>query len=132
MPTPKTPLAKARLTGAAAKDPQRYRDRSEPKTSGEPIGDPPKSLIGASKDVWLELVSNLEWLQREDRTAVEVACVAVGQMRAITRAGEQVPASMLSAANTAIGKLGASPTDRQKVAVAPDETEDDAFSVFQH
>ncbi|MDT6940722.1 hypothetical protein RI570_11245 [Brucella pseudogrignonensis] len=40
MPRPQTPLAKAALTGADKKDPQRYRDRSNPKASGRGIEKP--------------------------------------------------------------------------------------------
>ncbi|PTX74935.1 hypothetical protein C8N31_10236 [Sulfitobacter mediterraneus] len=130
MPRPKTPLSKAKLTGAMAKDPQRYRGRSEPSTSGEPVGDPPKHLNTHCKDVWHDLVGSLDWLQREDRIAVEVAAIAIGQVRTLMKLGEPIPASLLAASNTSLGKLGATPTDRQKVAQPPDEPEDDPFARF--
>ncbi len=128
MPAPRTPLAKAKLTGADKKDPQRYRDRSEPTTSGLRVGDPPRHMTGARKAAWLDLAADLGWLEREDRVALEIASVAIAQVRDLVKAGEPVPASLLAAVNTSIGKLGASPTDRAKVFQAADD--DDAANPF--
>lgn len=133
MPTPKNSLAKARLTGATAKDPQRYKGRSEPRTSGLPVGNPPEYLGKEAKAVWRELSASLGWLIREDRAAIELASVALGQVREFVKAGEPVPASLMAASNTALGKLGATPADRAKVAMpADDGDEDDPFAAFAH
>ena len=130
MPNPHTPLAKAKLTGANAKNPQRFRGRSEPKTSKQPVGNPPAYFDKTAKAIWKEFVADLGWLEREDRKALEGACVAIAQMRAMYVEGG-VTASMLAAVNTAVGKLGASPTDRSKVFQAgEDEDGDDPFSKF--
>lgn len=132
MPTPKNSLAKARLTGATAKDPQRYKGRSEPRTSGLPVGNPPEYLQANARAVWRELVGALGWLIREDRAAVELASVALGQVRTLVKAGEPVPASLMAASNTALGKLGATPADRAKVAMpADDDDEHDPWAQFQ-
>lgn len=130
MPNPQTPLAKAKLTGADAKNPQRFRGRSEPKTSNEPVGNPPGYFDKEAKAVWKEFVANLGWLEREDRAALEGACVAVAQVRRMYADGG-VTASMLAAMNTAIGKLGASPTDKGKVFQGQDgDDPDDPFADF--
>ena len=130
MPRPQTPLAKAKLTGAAAKDPQRYRGRSAPQSSKQPVGGPPEYFGDDARAVLAEFVANLGWLEREDRMALEGACVAVAQMRAMYAEGG-VTAAILAAVNTAIGKLGASPTDRGNVFQAPsDDEEDDPFAAF--
>ena len=131
MPNPKTPLSKAVLTGAAAKNPQRFRDRSEPKTSGQPIGKAPKHLGKTASTVWRELAGDLGWLEREDRVALELTSVALGQVRDCLALGEPVTASLLAAANTALGKLGACPADRSKVQVAPAEDDFDPFAAFE-
>lgn len=132
MPTPTNSLAKARLTGAAAKDPQRYRDRSEPRTSGQPVGKPPAHLNATCKAVWRDLSASLGWLVKEDRAALELASVALGQVRDFVKQGEPVPASLLAASNSAIGKLGATPTDRQKVTMQPDDDDiDDPWRAFE-
>lgn len=131
MPNPQTPLAKAKLTGAMAKNPQRFRDRSAPASSGASIGKPPAYLGKRAKAVWSEFVDQLGWLEFEDRMALESASVAIGQMRELVAAGEVINGAMFSAINTAIGKLGASPTDRGKVFQVPDEDDkDDPFARF--
>jgi len=130
MPTPPNSLAKARLTGADKQNPQRYRNRSEPNSSGQPVGDPHAYMTKTSKDVWRDLAGNLGWLECEDRLALEVASVAIGQIRDLVNANELVPSSLLSAANTAVGKLGATPTDRQKVMIPAKETEYNPFDQF--
>ncbi|WP_172332461.1 hypothetical protein [Mangrovicoccus sp. HB161399] len=132
MPRPKTPLRKARLTGADKAHPERFRGRSEPAVREDPVGDPPAYLPPDAKAVWAECSENLPWLVRADRQALEAASVAIGQVRMLAKAGELVPASMLSAANTAIGKLGASPTDRSKVWQKPDEDDADPFAQFMN
>lgn len=119
------------MTGAAAKNPQRFRNRSEPKTSKKPVGAAPAHLSAQAKGVWKELAADLGWLKREDRLALEVACVALGSMRGLHAAGEPVTGALISAANTAVGKLGASPTDRGKVfQPAPDDDADDPFAAL--
>lgn len=131
MANPRTPLAKAKLTGADKKNPQRFRDRSEPETSGKSVGAPPAYLGKEAKAAWREFSKELGWLEYEDRCLLEVASVCRGQIRDLVRAGEIVPASMLSAANTAIGKLGASPVDRSKIFQKSDEPDPaDPFAAF--
>ena len=127
----RTSLAKAELTGAIAKNPQRYRDRSEPRTSGQPIGKAPAHLPATCRKVWDELAGNLQWLEREDRAALELTSVALGQVRHCLSLGEPVTASLLASANTALGKLGASPADRSKVQTAAPEDTDDPFAAFE-
>lgn len=131
MPAHRNSIAKARLTGALAKDPQRYRDRKEPPVSGRPLGPAPKHLKGNAQAVWQEMAGALGWLQHEDRAALEVAAVAIGQIRDTLAAGEPCAASLLSAANSALGRLGASPADRSKVSAAPSEPQDDPFARFE-
>jgi len=130
MPRPRTPLAKARLTGEAAKRPERFRDRSEPRTSRQPVGDPPAHFDKEARAVWQELARDLGWLVAEDRFALEAASLAVGQVRTMHRSGEVVSGALLSAMNTAIGKLGASPTDRSKVAARAPDDDADPFAAF--
>ena len=131
MARPQTPLAKAKLTGQDKKHPDRFKKRSEPPVSGEPIGNPPAHLSKTAKQVWKEAVADMGWLGREDRLALENLCNAVGQARDLVKLGEMIPASMLAAINTAIGKIGASPTDRGKVFQPGSDTEeDDPFKQF--
>ncbi len=130
MPRPRTPLAKARLTGADRKDPDRFRDRAEPKTSKAPVGKPPAYLAKEAKAVWQELARDLGWLVREDRFALESACLAIAQVRTMHKVGEPVTGALFAAMNSALGKLGASPADRSKVNATPPEDDDDPFAAF--
>jgi phage terminase small subunit len=130
MPRPRTPLAKAKLTGADAKHPERFKGRSEPRTSKAPVGKPPAYLDAEARAVWSELARDLGWLVREDRHALEAAALAVGQVRTMHRAGEPITGALFAAMNTALGKLGASPADRSKVNSAPPEDDDDPFARF--
>lgn len=130
MPRQQTPLAKAKLTGADAKNPQRFRNRSEPKTSKAPVGKPPAYFDKEAKAVWAELVADLGWLVKEDRVALESACLAIGQVRSMHKACEPITGAMFAAMNTAIGKLGASPTDRAKVFQEAEDEDDDPFAAF--
>lgn len=130
MPRPRTPRSKAALTGADKANPQRFRDRAEPRTSGAAIGAPPGYLDKEARAVWEELAANLAWLVREDRAALEAASLAVGQVRAMHRKGEPVTGALFSAMNTALGKLGASPADRSKVNTGAPEDSDNPFAQF--
>lgn len=131
MPRPRTPLSKAKLTGEAAKRPERFKNRAKPATLGQPVGDAPSYMNAEAKAAWRELARNLGWLEIEDRGAVEVAALAIGQVRTLHKSGEPVTAALFSAMNVAIGKLGASPVDRSKIHVSVgDGNTSDPFAKF--
>ena len=64
MPRPRVPLKKAELTGAAAKDPQRFRDRSEPQS--EPLGKAPGHLSQRARNAWAKFRKEWPWLTKSD------------------------------------------------------------------
>jgi|AntRauTorcE11898_2_1112593.scaffolds.fasta_scaffold05951_2 phage terminase small subunit len=130
MPRPKTPTAKARLTGADKKHPDRFKNRAEPATQGRPIGEPLAYMDKEAKAAWRELARNLGWLEIEDRGAVEVASLAMGALRATVKAGELPTAALVSASRQALAALGATPADRSKVHVSGDDDTDDPFARF--
>lgn len=130
MPNPKTPLAKARLTGADKANPQRYRDRNEPATSGEPVGDPPAYLSKDAKAAWREAAGVMSWLVREDRLALEIAAQAIAAIRETAKAGEPIKAAQLTAARQALSCLGGTPTDRAKINLPGGAGEHDPFAIF--
>ena len=115
---PRTPLAAAKATGADAKNPQRYRDRKEPKVAA--IGEPPKYLPDDVKAEWDHLVSEIPWLARSDRTIVESAA----RLRALQVSGD-LPPSLYSELRQTLNALGATPAARSKVAAPNDEDETD-------
>ena len=130
MPRPKTPTAKARLTGADKKHPDRFKNRAEPATQGKPVGNPPAYMDKEAATAWRELARTLGWLEIEDRAAVESAAIAIGQVRTLHKRGEPVTGALFSAMNTALGKLGATPADRSKISIPDDGDTDDPFAKF--
>ena len=122
MPRPRTPLAKAKLTGAAEKHPERYKARSEPAASGRGIGKPPAYLPEPARKAWQTFADELPWLQHEDRAALEAASLMRGR---ITDDPAGVTAALFGQYRLSLASLGATPVDRSKVAQpAPDDADD--------
>lgn len=122
MPRPRTPISKARLTGAAEKDPARFRARSEPATSGRGIGRPPAYLPASARKAWATFTDELSWLTYEDRAALEAASLMRGR---ITDDPAGATAALFGQYRLALASLGATPVDRSKVAQpAPDDADD--------
>ena len=122
MPAHRLPTGKARVTGAAARSPGRFKGRSNPKVSG--IGGAPAHLPLYAKRAWERFRRELPWLVASDAAMLEVAAMVRGEMLA----GLPVGVTKLSMYQSVLGKLGASPTDRTKVAMPDDdEEEEDEF-----
>lgn len=117
----RTPVAKAKLTGAADKNPQRHRDRKEPVS--RPLGDPSTFLDEHGRMAWEAYRRELPWLMESDRSLIEVACSVRGKLLS----GGDVGVQALSMLQSILSKLGGSPADRSKVAVPDDEKEEDEF-----
>ncbi|MBY8335193.1 hypothetical protein [Qipengyuania pacifica] len=121
MPNPRTPAAKARVTGAAAKNPQRHRDRKDPK--GTPLGKPSAFLDEHGKSAWEGFKRELPWLMESDRAIIEVCAKVRGGLLS----GEDVGVSKLNMLQTMLSKLGATPADRTRIAIADEDEEEDEF-----
>lgn len=121
MAAPRTPAAKAKVTGAAGKNPQRHRDRKEPKSS--PLGKPSAFLDDHGKSAWEGFKRELPWLMESDRALVEIAASVRGRLLA----GEDVGVTALSMLQSILSKMGASPADRTKVMAPDDDEEEDEF-----
>ena len=111
----KTPLSKARLTGADRVNPGRFRDRKDPELSGKDIGEPLDWLSKDAKSAWREIVKTLPWLVYEDRLAVAHTAGMLAQYTKLINNGKPLQASFMSELRASLGNLGASPTDRSKV-----------------
>lgn len=120
MPAPRTPAAKADITGAADKNPQRHRERAEPK--GSQLGKPSAFLDDYGQQAWEGFKRELPWLMESDRALVEVASSVRGRLLA----GEDVGVTALSMLQSILSKMGGSPADRTRVS-APEEEERDEF-----
>lgn len=125
MARPRTPTAKAALTGADKINPGRFRSRSEPKKTKRNLGKPPAYLPAMAKKAWLTFADELPWLTYEDRGIVETASLMRSQIMAGLPA--DTPASFYSTYRMSLSALGATPVDRTKVYQPPEDDEDDPF-----
>jgi len=119
MANPRLPVAKAAVTGATSKNPQRHRDRKEP--SGRPLGEATAFLDDHGKQAWEGFRRELPWLMECDRALVEIAA----KLRGLVISGADVGEGKLKLLQTILGRLGASPTDRTKVALPETDDHDD-------
>lgn len=115
------PAMKAAVTGAAAKNPGRFKGRADPKV--KPVGAPPEHLTVHAKRAWRMFVSRMPWLSASDEAMLELASM----IRGLILAGEDVGVQKLGLYATTLSKLGASPTDRTKVTMPDDDEEEDEF-----
>ena len=122
----RTPLAKAQLTGAAKKHPERYKGRTEP-DGGPILGQPPRHFSAAQKKIWAKFQAELPWLTEADRAIVEVTAIT----RALIEAGcDGATAALLREHRQQLSSLGATPVTRSNVAQQPAQDEDDRFAQF--
>lgn len=110
MPNARTPLHKASVTGAAAKNPGRYRDRTAAVAGG--LGNPSTFLTAHGVEAWHAFKAELPWLAESDRAFVEVCCGLRGRMLA----GQDIGVTALSLLQSCLSKLGATPADRSRIA----------------
>lgn len=122
MSRPRTPLAKARLTGADRKNPQRYRNRSEPDDGG-PIGDPPAYLPTDARRLWHAFADELPWLRRADRAILE----SISLLRARVMLREDVSFAHMRELRCGLGVLAATPTSRKGAVIPANEADTSAW-----
>ncbi len=118
MPNPRTPTARAKLTGAAAKNPQRHRERAEPKAGA--LGAVSSWLTPPARKAWASFRRELPWLTEADRSLLEIAATIRGRLMA----GEEVGVSAVNQLRMCLAQMGATPADRSKITV-PDEADED-------
>lgn len=119
MAPPRKPLAAARLSGALAKNPQRYRNRVEPAGTG-PIGPPPKWLKDGAREAWSEFRHELPWLNSSHRAHLVVTCILRAKLADGT-AG--IPALQLL--RQCLAQLGANPVTSTRFQEADVKDRDD-------
>lgn len=114
MPRPKQPLELAKLKGATKKDPQRYAREVVKNTAN--LGDPPEDMLPSARGVWGEItkIAIPGVLTESERVLVEVVVNLLIEYR-IDPAG--FPANKLGHLLNALGRLGMSPADRQRLGV---------------
>lgn len=118
------PRLKAEASGAAAKNPQRFRDRTAPKRT-RAIGPPYAGMAPSQIAVWEDCVENMPWLHSAHRLLLRQACVLAARMSA-----EDVSVATLAALGVTLMRLGATPVDETKLIHGNDEEEDPAAEFF--
>jgi hypothetical protein len=124
MPKPRTPKDKAEVSGAAAHDPARFKDRKSPKRT-RPIGEPYAAMTESQKAAWAELSYEMPWLTSSDRVMLRLACMWIAKMD-----DDDFGVSATQALSSILSKLGASPSDVSKVNHDTDEDEDPSDKFF--
>lgn len=119
------PQAKADASGAALKNPGRFKDRKAPKRT-RPIGAPYASMTEEQQRCWHELAGDMPWLHSAHRTLLRLACYHAARLE--TEADFGVSATQ--ALSSILSKLGATPVDETKVIHGDDGDEDPADSYF--
>lgn len=125
MARPRTPKAKAAVTGASKTHKERFVDRDEPVVA-DPIGDPPKWMKPEQASAWKTLASEIPWLNRSHRALLGIASV----IQARLEAGEDCGVQAMNLLRQALGQMGASPADASKAGVKPSADQKDAGEEF--
>lgn len=125
MAAPRLPAKKAAASGAALKNPGRFKDRKTPKRI-RAIGKPYKGMTPEQVEVWTECEANMPWLHSGHRLLLRQVCILSARMATDPDMG----VSALQALGAALSKLGATPTDETKVNHGDDGEEDPADEFF--
>ncbi len=124
MPQPRTPLAKAKVTGADIKHPERFSKRREPKS--KPLGDPSPHLDETQTKCWEAFKQECPWLLEADRTLMETA----SNLRARLWNEPGIGVNAIAQLRMCLGAMGGTPADRSKVTVPDGEEEDPSEKYF--
>lgn len=125
----RTPTGMAKLTGAFANHPERFKDRVDP-TEGKPAGMPPETLNEVERLVWFRFVMSWPWVTDADRTALTSLC----RVTAIVEDATEPPKiGLLNVQRLLLSEFGATPSSRSKVMAPADPDEGktgDPFAQF--
>jgi len=117
MPRPRTPLAKARLTGRDKRDPARFSGRNEPLIDGH-LGEAPDWLVDTDttkpQEAWEQLRSSIPWLNSSHRGIIAIAASVMGRMIA----GQEVGTQSMNLLRQCLGSMGATPADASRVGLS--------------
>lgn len=127
MPRHKQPEEVARLKGATRTHPDRYRNR--PAKNEHELGRAPAYLRKDAKRAWNELV---KWslpgvLTAAERPTLELFANLLADFR---DAPSEFPAQKMAAMLSCIGRLGMTPSDRQKIVMAKQAKQADPMAEF--
>lgn len=123
MARPRTPAAKAKVSGRAIHDPKRFNGRNGPEAPL--LGEPSSHLDQNARVAWEAFRTECFWLNESHRAFVEIASIIRGRLIA----GEMPGVQALNLLRQCLGQMGATPADASKVYV-PHGEEDDPDSKF--
>lgn len=130
MARPRTPKAKAVVTGQAAVRRKKFEERNEPVVSDE-LGDPPTWIVDSdtnrAREAWQTLRTDIPWLNSSHRILVATASNILGRMIA----GQDCGVQAMNLLRQCLGQMGATPADASKAGAKPDgESKDPADEFF--
>lgn len=110
MPRPRTPQAKAEISGANVVNPARFADRKGPRTT-RPLGNPYERMTDPQKVAWEEVRTEAPWLNSSHRPLVRMAAQIMARM---DEDGE-IGMTAMKTLSAILSKLGMTPVDETKV-----------------
>lgn len=123
MGRPRKSLAAARLSGAIYKNPQRYRDRTEPWSP--PIETAPRWLKPSAAAAFERLRAELPWLQVAHTGHVAITAILLAKMEAGAASIRE-----MNLLRICLTQLCATPVSASKIITPTDEPEDDLADEF--
>lgn len=131
MARPRTPKAKAEITGQAAVRRTKFEGRNEPSVDG-PLGDAPDWLkdtdTNKAREAWEVIRLDIPWLNSSHRILVATASNILGRMIA----GQDCGVQAMNLLRQCLGQMGATPADASKAGAKPNgESEDPADEFFR-
>jgi hypothetical protein len=118
------PSMKADVSGAAMKNPARFKDRPAPSGMGA-LGDPDPTLTPAQQAAWRQYAATLPWLDASHRTLVRIASLLTARLD-----DPGVGLNAIAALSAVLSKMGATPVDSSKVAALAQVEDDPAERFF--
>ncbi|MDK4727459.1 hypothetical protein [Rhizobium phaseoli] len=130
MARPRTPKAKAKVTGQASVRRKKFEERNEPTVADE-LGDPPDWIkdtdTNKAREAWQTLRIDIPWLNSSHRILVATASNILGRMIA----GQDCGVQAMNLLRQCLGQMGATPADASKAGAKPDgESKDPADEFF--
>jgi hypothetical protein len=125
MSRPRVPAAKAKVTAAAAKNPQRHRGRKA--AGGAALGKPSPWLSRGGRTAFASFKRELPWLKESHRVIVELASHLRGHL---IEPPHLLGLQGMQELRRCLGALGATPADESKVTLPDDDAEDPEEAFF--
>lgn len=125
----KKPRALAQITGAAMRNPSRYR-APDPGADLGPLGEPPgwlpESESSKAQTAWREISGLASWMNRSHRGLTAIAATVLGRVIA----GQEVGVQALNLLRQCYGQMGLTPADAHRVAMPAAATDDDPANQY--